>query len=106
MASDTRFFRKVIGGPRELTQLQTNVEQAVGQVIRNPLINGRLVEGIALTTTTYKLEHKLGRPVRGYIVVGNGASAIIHDNLSTETQPELYLPLIASTATTVNLWVY
>lgn len=103
--STTRFFRKVMGGATS-TQLQTNVEQAIAEVIRSPLLNGRLIEKVALTTDVTKVQHKLGRAIRGYIVVRNSTGAVLTDNLSTETSPELYLPLLADKATEVYLWVF
>lgn len=104
--SDTRFFRKIVNGDRQTTQLQTNIEQAVAQVIRNPLIDGRIIEGVVLSTSALKIEHKLGRKVRGYIVLTRNANAEVYDNVSTEPQLELYLPLLASAPVTVNLWVF
>ena|ERR1043165_2183268 len=104
--STNRFFRKVLGGDRQMTQLQTNVEQAVAEVIRSPILNGRLIDSVALSTTVTKVEHKLGRPIRGYWVVRNNAGAVLQDNLDSESQPELYLPLIADLSCTVYLWVF
>jgi hypothetical protein len=104
--SATRFFRKVISGDRITTQLQTNIEQAVAEVIRNPLIDGRIITGVSLTSTVTQLEHKLNRKIRGYLVLGNSAAALVYDNLSTEPKPELYLPILSTVPTVVNLWVF
>lgn len=99
-------FRKVVGQNRELNQVQSNVEQAVAEVIKNPLLNGRLIEDVALTTTASKIEHKLGRTPRGYLIVKRSANAQVYDSLASEGSPDLFLPLTASANVTVSLWIF
>lgn len=106
MAGNKRFFRKVISGDRQSTQLQTNIEQAVSQVIKNPLIDGRLINSIQVSTTGTRIEHKLGRAPAGYLVIYKNSAAIVHDNLDTETKPEFFITLTASVDTLLGIWIF
>lgn len=105
-AGRNKFFRKVVGQSRELNQVQTNVEQAVAEFIKNPLLDGRLIESVALTSSATRLEHKLGRTPRGYLIVKQDAAATVHDSIASETSPDLFLPLIASANVTVSIWIF
>ena len=105
-AGRNKFFRKVLSGSREMTSLQTNVEQAVGEVIKSPLINGRLLENVILGTASVRVEHKLGRKPQGYIVVRRTADAQVFDSQAVEGSPDLFLPLTASAPVTVSLWIF
>ena len=106
MANKNRFFRKIINGDRAQTQLQTNIEQAVADVIKTPLLNGRLISNVALTVGETKIEHKLGRIPTGYLIIKKSTSATVYDNLSTEVRADLYLPLVASADCLVSVWVF
>lgn len=99
-------FRKVVGQDRELNQVQSNVAQAVSEFIKSPLLDGRLIEDLSLTTSSTRIEHKLGRVPRGYLIVKRNANAQVYDTLSSEGSPELFLPLTASGNVTVSLWIF
>lgn len=75
-------------------------------LLASPIVNGQLLTGIALINGTTIVNHKLGRKIQGYIVVGSSAAATIHDSQATNQMPQLTLQLISNAATTVALWVF
>jgi hypothetical protein len=101
-----KFFRKVLGGDVASTRMQSNVGQAVDTMLKSPLVEGRLIENVALTTAAINVEHKLGRKLQGYMVVQQNAGFIVFDAIVATTDTALYLPLKATGVCTVSLWVF
>ena len=71
----------------------------------NELLNGRLLENIAIATTATKVSHGLKRVPRGWLVVDRTADARVFRD-STGTERTTFLTLKASAACTVSLWVF
>lgn len=90
--------------PLEL--MQTSWAQALNPVIACPLIQGRLIQNQVLVNGTTIVNHKLGRKLVGWIVVGINSSASIFDNQASNQTPELTLSLTSNAMATVNLWVF
>jgi hypothetical protein len=75
-------------------------------VLANPLVNGNILSNIALTSGANTINHGLGRPLQGYIVILNSANVTFYDSQATNQKPQLMLILNASGATTVSLYVF
>lgn len=90
---------------RELNATQANSQQALSVLLKNPLANGVLLEGIKLVAGANSIEHKLLREVRGYLVVSSTATSTFHDDIQTKAT-DLKFTLTSSAATTVSLWVF
>lgn len=90
--------------------LQANIEKALTPVMRTPILDGVLLENVNLVSgAVNKVEHKLGRKVRGYLIVSNSTPASIYDylnNTAYDSQRDVYLSLSTSASCTVNLWVF
>jgi len=91
---------------QDLQRFQAFVQQAWAQVSKMPIINGVLVQNVPLTTGENTVEHKLGRKLLGYIVVGNSADSRIWDSQASNNLPSKTLVLNCSANTTVSLWVF
>jgi hypothetical protein len=100
--SRTKFFSKVYEGSQESQRLQTNIQSALTSILRNPLLDGRLVEDVELVTGSNKLEHKLERAVRGYILVRQNAAA----NLYEVSSDDLFITLSSSADVTASIWIF
>jgi hypothetical protein len=100
--SRSRFFRKIITEDRELNQLQTNVDEAIAPFIRSPILDGRLIENVALINGTTAVEHKLGRQILGYIIVAQDASASIYNSALSDK----FVTLVSNANVNVKLWVF
>jgi hypothetical protein len=88
------------------SQQDTRWKSLIDPVLGNPLINGRLLTNIALSSGSNIINHGLGRKLQGYIPVLNSAAATFHDSQTTNSSPQLTLVLVASAATTISLWVF
>lgn len=75
-------------------------------LLANPLVNGRLLEGVALDMGTNVINHGLQRKLRGYIVVLNSEAETFYDGQTLNQRPDLVLILNASGPTVVSLYVF
>jgi type IV secretory pathway ATPase VirB11/archaellum biosynthesis ATPase len=69
-----------------------------------PIMNGRLVEDVSLSTTATQVSHKLGRAYRGWIITNIDTAATLH--VSSETSSDKFITLIASAPCIASLWVF
>ena len=83
------------------------VDDALRGIIRVPILQGRLVESVDLTSTFQDVAHGLGRPAVGYIVVGSTDGASIKRDKASERNPSQTIRLATDTGSdTVDLWVF
>jgi hypothetical protein len=90
----------------ELRRVQENLLSASRSLVTNPLLDGRLLEGVVVGTSSTELSHGLGRKLRGWFPTRRRADARVWDTQDGNTRPELTLLLTASAAVTLDLWVY
>jgi hypothetical protein len=70
-------------------------------LLKNPFLNGVLLEGVALASGATTINHKLGRKMQGWVITDlNGVASIYR------SQPfnNLTLTLTSSAACTVNIY--
>lgn len=79
---------------------------ALNPVLGNPLVNGQMLDGVALASGDNAVNHGLQRKLQGYLVVLNSAAVTFYDKQATNQRPDLTLILNASGATTVSLYVF
>lgn len=79
---------------------------SLNPVIANPLIGGRLLTGIVLTTGVNSINHGLQRNLRGYLVTLKSANITIYDSQSANQMQDVFLTLNASGPATVSLYVF
>lgn len=110
--SRSKFFRKVMTGDRQQDTMQTNIEAAVGQMLRGIIVDGVLLTGVELFFGANKVPHKLQRPARGYIIVSKDHNVNIYDSMATQSADEksIFLPLNRTDSLTgvtlVSIWVF
>lgn len=91
---------------RELSMLQTRWSALLNPTITNSLIQGRLLQNVALTSGDNTVNHKLGRKLVGWYPTRVRASATLYDKQDTNVTPAETLILNASAGVTVDLWVF
>lgn len=68
---------------------------------------GQLISDVTLAVGTNVIEHKLGRTLQGWLPLRVRASgAPPTENPTPANSLDFFLELIASTTTTLDLWVY
>lgn len=94
--------------PQQLTfpQLQTKWAAMINPLLASPIANGLLLNDIALINGTTVVNHKLGRPLQGWIIVGINGAATVYDNQATNQMTDLTLSLTSNAAVTCSLWVF
>jgi hypothetical protein len=99
-----------IGGPegpaitRALVSMQDSTAEALRSV-QQPIVDGVLISGVALSGTDTDVNHGLGRRYNGYVVVSKSVQADVYDGASTP-DPSVAISLAANTSVTVSLWVF
>lgn len=97
-------FRKLFTEDKVLNRVQNNISDKFSTLDINPLIDARLLENVSLASGANVVNHRLGRRIRGYIVVRRSANVGIHD--SDSSIPDRTINLTASGAVVVSLIVF
>ena len=98
-------FKKVGFEQKEVAKLQENVDSAIKRVLDAAIIDGLLLEGIELTNgQVTSIDHKLGRNLRGWLLVDKNANANVWR--ANTDKPGLKLNLNTSATVTVSIWVF
>lgn len=95
-------FRKLVTQDSVVARLQDTLSAIFSWVSRREILDGILLKGISIGTTPTAVNHGLGRAAEGFIPVRSNASATIYQTSATATT----LNLQASSAVTVDLWVF
>lgn len=100
-------YKKVYTDDDTLNAVQNNVEQTFRALLLSEIVDGNLIEDVFLPASTETLvEHKLGRELRGYIVVKRNAGSNIFDKQDVNIASDRFLILDTNVAVTVSLWVF
>lgn len=83
-----------------------SVWQSLVEILGKAILDGRQIDGVALTTTAAPIAHKLGRKVRGYVVVGSTVATPVADENAGKGDLDRFIYLKAGAATTCAIWVY
>lgn len=75
-------------------------------VVSNPIVGGRLLEGIVVASGNNTINHGLGEVLQGYTIVKNSAAVTYYDRQLTNPMPDLTLILVASGAATISIYVF
>ena len=79
---------------------------AIDPVLSSSIVAGSLLTGVSLVSGATVVNHKLGRKLQGWIIVGISAAATVHDNQASNQTPDKTLILVSSAAAVANLWVF
>jgi hypothetical protein len=95
-------MRKSYTLPEEVKDLENNVKDVLDQITGIRLLDGRLIQDVALLSGANRIAHVLGRKPQGFIIVNRNSSAIVwQTNIDT-----LFITLNASANITVSLWIF
>lgn len=105
MSGPGNFRRPTVYRPIDAGQAAWNVDvvQALRQLQDLPILKGRQIADVELTTATTKVPHGLGRIPAGFFVV-NATSSDTVWHAQAPTKDALYL--LCTGTTTVDLWVF
>lgn len=86
--------------------MQTQWATQLDKLLNNPILGGNLIFDVDMAIGTNVINHKLGRKLQGWIVIGQDATASFYDNQATNSMPNLTLNLVSSAVVTINLYVF
>lgn len=89
-----------------LDLLETQWASILDPVSTNPLNNANILKNVQLTTGSNTINHKLGRPLQGWYILRQRASASLYDTQDSNLYPELTLVLVSSANVTIDLAVF
>lgn len=99
-------FTKVQVDDDTLNRVQDRLRVAIGALASVPLVDGVLLENVALVTGSFTpVAHNLARPWRGYLVLSRTANSVVW-NQASAADATTFLYLQPSANITVNLWVF
>lgn len=97
-------FRQIQANQYILQQIQDAIAQALNPVLALPIVDGRLIENVALGTGGVNLvTHGLGRPPKLWMLARVNADCRIWETTARTT--DLQLALNTSAPVMVSLWV-
>lgn len=76
-------FRKIRVKDSELEQVQTNVSNTLAPILKSLIIDGVLVKDIELVSGVNRVNHTLGRPLEGWIIVDRNTAATVFKTVPT-----------------------
>lgn len=79
---------------------------SINPVLKNPLVNGRVISNISIVTGVNVINHGLGAKLQGYFPVLNDSNVTFYDNQATNSMSDLTLNLVASGPATISLYVF
>jgi hypothetical protein len=93
---------------KALNTLQTNIAEALSQVLGKDALDVAIVKNVVLLPgVVNKVSHTLGRKLQGWKVIRNhGSYSLITDVQDTNKSPNLLLYLTTPVQVTVDLEVY
>lgn len=99
-------IKKLGSDSNELTRVQEYISRCFGGIIGSEIIDGVLLQEVDLTAGQNEISHRLGRKLRGWVVVRQRANVGIWDEQDSNSKPHLTLVLQASGPVTVDLWIF
>ena len=95
-------------GSTVFDRIQGEIQRIRAFLALVPFLNGRYLKRITISTGaagTY-IEHGLGRPWRGWIVVRNTNFGVYPVEATTQPDSSKAIALLASSASVVDLWIF
>lgn len=99
---------KFQGGDPAFQLMQTSWANDLNPLLLNPLNQCLILRNISLLASASPnvVNHKLGRTLQGWLVIGMNNGALIYDKQANNQTPQLTLNLITSANVVVNLAVF
>lgn len=86
--------------------MQTRWASILNPVLSNELLNGHVLENVELISGVNVINHQLGRPLQGWLLVRQRAAGTVYDQQDSASFPTLNLVLNASAPMKVNIYVF
>lgn len=95
-------FLKIFTSDKSLQRLQDNVSNAISEILRVPLLDGRLFSQTFTASTDTIVEHKLQREPLGWIILGKNATSDVWE-VSKDAR---FITLRTDQNVTITFWIF
>lgn len=100
-------LKTIVSKDFDTQKLQSNILEFSKNITKNPLMQARLIKGVALTSgTDNPVYHNLGRDIVGYIIVSKSSDSNVWDSQIENSNASKSLILNCDANTTVSLIVF
>jgi len=103
-------FRKIRVKDKDLEQVQSNIANTIAPVLRSLIVDGVLVKDIELVNGVNRVNHTLGRPLEGWIIVDRNSAATVFKTVPTAASNTITdsstISLTASGTVKVSIWFF
>ncbi len=86
--------------------MQTRWSSILNPMLINPALQGTVLKNVNLVSGTNAVNHKLGRPLQGWVIVRQRALASIFDTQDSNSQAALTLQLTSNANVQVDIYVF
>lgn len=97
-------FRTTKTSDRDLDKVQDSLSRIFNSIQTKEILDGRLIQDVSIVSGANEINHGLGKPIRGWIVVRKNANQTVYDSVSST--PDSTFILNASGTVTISLWVF
>lgn len=101
-------YTRTITQSSDTREMDKNIELVLQSLYPNPLLNSpSLVKGLSFTSgTDLQVDHRLNRPVTGFIVTNSDAAAIVYQSSTANTAPGSVIILKSNATATVDIFFF
>ena len=99
-------LQRIQTGDRVLNMIQDNVSNILDPYSSKEILQGQILQNVALISGANNVVHKLSRPLIGWFIVRQRSAGTVYDTQDTNTQPSLFLTLVASANMSVDIYVF
>ena len=99
-------FKSFNSSNMEINRLQDNVADGFNPVLNSPILDSVIVKDVALIVGDNVVNHLLGRPPLGWIVIRKRAAGNFYDKQDTNTIPNRTIVINSDSAVTVDIYFF
>lgn len=99
-------FKSFNSSNMEINRLQDNVADGFNPVLNSPILDSVIVSNVVLSVGDNVVNHKLGRPPLGWIIIRKRAAGNFYDKQDTNTIPNRTIVINSDSAVTVDFYFF
>lgn len=88
----------------DATRVSLAVEEYTNQLTPNPVLDGRLISRVAVSSTPISISHGLNRAWKGWFLTRISGNVVVYEGTQTDTTK--FLNLVASGSATVDIYIF
>lgn len=100
-------FYKIISQDSILNRIQDAIGEVLNLIVKKPLVDGELVKEVDLLSGSDNyVNHRLNRPITGWVIVRKDSNANIYESATANALPSKHIILVTTANSTVDIWFF